>query len=492
MLYRKKSALLLTMLVSFALVYLFSSKKEQPIYAQSSGCNLVPNAAFEDLSGSSNPRLAFNSWFLANGGSGAVMSLAVENYPGGQVQSGSYAAKVTITTPGDVYLTTMPEKTAILVQPNSQYNLSVRLFSSNGVQGRLRVTEWTSTGSLAAYKTLNAGGGTGSWETLQSSFTTTPNTQYVSIRLMPESYSTVGTLIWDDPRLWKTEANKHCVDLRHYMTQVTPGFRMCQSFGNPRFCTDGWKDSYKEFVRNTSLFADSGTGAYIEGQMDWLSHSGTSATRIGIQKDYDLLEGWRCFANPGTTCGAPSSGANAHYGPQTLDIEMSLPIINNPNHTTSVTSGAYLVHGWQKLDIRRLNPNNASQPQLLGSIWHRQWAFVAPSINFGGTLGVQYNVLVIEHEGMDGNYNPIALGLNAGVRLERYWFVPGYGKVRQAGAEDSDCRSAIIAGNPVNNTICNGVFDNTGNGGLILNTQKPGDFNTPSIAPYNVVDWWID
>lgn len=431
--------------------------------AHPAGCNLALNPTFEHGTGA-----AADSWLLAKT-SGSGTSAIVSN----PVQSGSRAVQVAVTQPGDLYFTTVPERTAIAVSPNRSYLFSVRLLSSGGALAAIRVIEWTAGGAVAADSFLATGGGTGSWVTLQGSFTSSANTSFVSLRL--NHHISTGTFTWDDARFWAQTAGERCVDTRHYITQSTSGFRMCKSDNS--ICLDGWQDNYNEFIIGYQRVGVAG-----DGGRDYILHNGTSATAIGIHKNYDFdTNQWRCFANPGTACGAPASGANANYPPQFVMIAMSLPLLSNaiPNNTR--TPGAFLVADWQKFDVRELNPNDGSQPRLLGSSWSRSLAFVASSVSFEGTLGTRENVLVIEQESIRGEITPT--NLTGGERLERYFYVEGYGRVREQGMEDTDCRSTPNA------TTCNGNY-NFFQSDSIFNTSQSGNYNVNSIAPYNIVNWW--
>ncbi|MGH2538395.1 MAG: hypothetical protein ACRDHL_13445 [Candidatus Promineifilaceae bacterium] len=164
-----------------------------------------------------------------------------------------------------------------------------------------------------------------------------------------------------------------------------------------------------------------------------------------------------------------------------MDVEMSLPLLPYPGDLNpTVNSGAALAHDWQKFDIRRLNPHDASQPYKIGDTWTRLWAYIATSVSLGEDLGAQSYVLVIEEEHLPGDFVPTGGG---GTRLERYLFAVGYGKVRQMARLDTDCTQVNPANCDGNYTVAQGI--------LTLHRRSANDLGVTSIAPYNIVDWWV-
>ncbi len=429
------------------------------VMAQTTACNLAPNGAFE-RGGSAS----FDTWGLATT---PHATLSVSTNP---VQSGARALRLTVTQPGGIYVTTVPENKSIPVLPNTTYVFSIRLYSANGQQAGINAVETDINGLLVTQRWLAIGGGSGQWVTLEGSFTTASNTRYVALRLI--HHISAGTFIWDDARFWQTTAGQRCMDARHYITQSMPGFKMCSAPNYPAsgICIDGWRDQYNEYIIG-----------YTHGIRDYWTHNDASANRIGIHKNSDTQAGWRCFANAGLPCG-PSSGANATYPPQTIDLSRMLPVINSfdPN-SNRVTLGAALIHDWQRFDVRGLNPTNGAQTGPLGPIFHREYAFIAASVNFGGDLGVQQNVLVYETESTGTQ----PTGFNGGERMERYFYVMGYGRVREQGHEDTVCRANRTAAN------CDGIYDAMFPATpAIFPYRNSGDFNPNSIAPYTIVSWW--
>jgi hypothetical protein len=91
--------------------------------------------------------------------------------------------------------------------------------------------------------------------------------------------------------------------------------------------------------------------------------------------------------------------------------------------------------------------------QYLGQITASGYAFIVDRYDFGGDLGVQNNVLGIEHlSGITGN-------TENGIRYERYLYVKGYGMAYAGGWEDANCRAGIS---------CTGTYTNPVPGGFAL------------------------
>lgn len=420
-------------------------------------CNLVPNGSFEQGTGSTFDHWEYKQWT----GSG---SLSVSTYPD-ELQSGTRAPIVTVTQAGALVIRTVPEQYAISVMPNTSYTLSARLLSFNGEKAGLWIVE-SSNGILVKGTFLDNGGGTGAWETLESAFTTQPSTTHMAIRLV--HHITTGTFIWDDVSLWRIESNQRCVDMRHHIFQSTPGFKMCNGTSPSSTCVDGYKDSNSEFVLE-----------YSNGIRDFYAHTGdgSSPQRVGVHKNLDSGN-WRCFADPGELCGN-GDGSNAQYPAHTTNLTAMLPVLHTIPSSTGVTPGAQLVHGWQRKDVRVLNWIDGSQGPLIGPIWNRVWSYVLADFDFGGDVGLQTNVLVTENEGT--GVDP--LGFDGGERLERYFFVRGYGRIKQSGREDADCRVNQDA------ISCDGEYDIL-TGSNTFNIKKARDFSFSMSTPWNLVDWW--
>jgi hypothetical protein len=456
----------------------------QGAQAQEANCNLAPNPAFEQGTSTS-----ISGWSFYVGAGAGVFS--VSNFPS-PVQSGARAAQVVVTQPGDVLLYT-GEPGTIPVLPSTTYRMSARVKADPYKQAGFRVIEWTSQGTGVAdnFIAYNSGNATGDWETVEGTVTTHANSAFVSLRL--SHHVSTGTFIWDDVMFARDDAQR-CVDLRHYNTQVTPGFKLCAANhptpAVPTVCHGAIKTAGKEFLR-TQVGWD-GTNFTTQGY-DYTSHTLASRAMVGVLKTQDSINGWRCFSNTDEACGAArtSPGQNAQFPPFGLQQSLTLPVLAHATiPSTTRTSGAALIHDWQLVGVRALDPSTVQSGAVIGNIWDRTWAYVLSSFDFGGDIGVQSNVLVYESEAIGDSVSPYGFG--GGERLERYIFVRGFGIVYQEGQESSNCRSVHDA------VHCDGSYPVAApgpawfryriNGGLSI--QDPLDPSNAGAGTFNVVDWW--
>lgn len=420
-------------------------------------CNLVPNSSFEQGSGASFDDWAYKQWT----GSG---SLQGSSYPG-DLQSGSRAAVVNVSQPGAVVLRTVPESSAMAVSANTSYTASARLLSSNGAMAGLWVVEYNN-GMVVLGTFLGNGGGSGDWETLESTFTTQPTTTHIGLRLV--HHISAGQFVWDDVAIWQTVNGQRCVDVRHYVFQTTPGFKLCNGNVYSSICIDGHQHPNSEFYSE-----------YSNGIRDIYAHNGDGSPPIwvGIHKNLDAAN-WRCFADQGDQCGN-SDGTNAEYPPGSMPLNGMLPVLNTTPSNTGVTPGAQAVFSWQRGDVRIMDWFDGAQGGVIGPIWRRAWWYVLEQFDFGGDVGLQSNVLVAEFEAT--GVNP--LGFTGGERLERYFFVPGFGRLKQSGREDTDCRLNHDA------LSCEGTYDLL-TGFNTFNINRSGDFSFTMDVPWNDPGWW--
>lgn len=429
--------------------------------AQPVGCNLAPNPAFERGVPS-----AIESWGLAR--LSGTATLAVSNYPE-PAQSGARAARVDVQESGDISLRTA-EPGNISVLPGTSYRLSARLRSEPGKTAGIRVVEWNHRRGTVADRFLAFNAGTGDWETVEGTFTTTEATAFLSIRLMHHVHA--GTFYWDDVLLSLERPGERCMDIRHYLMQTTPGFKMCLD-NRPGFCHDGVKLPSGEFLREQPL------------ARDYLSHTLRSGAMVGVIKNFDAEYGaWRCFTDPGDPCDAvlAAEGENPRFPPMPLGVSIPLPVLASMG-SDRVTPGAALLHDWQPFDVRNFKPDWTSGPRI-GTIRHRTWAYLLASHTFTGNLGIHDNVLVIETE--SGGDVVRAPGVGGGSRLERYIFVRGIGLAYAEGREAPDCGASPGA------ATCNGAYAKIHPAAARFTLKTPGDypFSTDHPPSYNVVDWW--
>lgn len=432
------------------------------------GCNIAPNPAFENLVGGLP-----SQWALLKTGS-ASGTASLSTYPD-PVQSGSFSTKITVTTPGDLQWTSVPETSSIPVQGNTSYTISARLkVDSSGHSAGLRVIDWGS-GSFKQDHFLATGAATTEWQTLESTFTTHPNATHVSIRLV--HHLTSGTFYWDDVRLWKTVAGERCFDARHFVTQTTPGERWCHPIGvSQSICLDGSRNVAGEFVRDSS-----------HGGRDYVSHTGdgiSGTLGIGVVRNLDPGPGgqWRCFAEVGESC-PTGSGNNVEFPPVYAPLMSSLPVVALADPTIR-NPGAKALSDWEPIDVRELNPITGLQVgSAIGTIWNRAWGYIVPSVNFGAgsNLGTRQNVAVFEYEGIGED----PTGYGGGARLERYYYVVGVGMARAEGWQNDDCVDTPTPSN------CDGTYANNVNGVAVFGTRVPLDFQSSVNGPALVLNnWW--
>jgi hypothetical protein len=450
------------------LALLTTARTEGSAAAQAVRCNLAPDPAFEQGTAAS-----IDGWSLAV--LSGMATFAVSNYPD-PVQSGARAARVDVSQVGDIFLHTA-EPGGIPVLPATPYRLSVRLRAEAGKTAGLRVVEWSADFTTTADRFLAFSSGTGDWETVEGGFTTTSATAFVSIRLM--HHTDTGTFYWDDPMLWQDcgadgSCGERCMDVRHYVMQTTPGFRMCLDAA-PGFCIDGIKLPDKGFLREAP------------GARDYIANTGRTRDAVGVVENFDVSYGaWRCFADPGEPCDAvlKPNGQNPRFPPSPLPLSLELPVLDAVA-SDRVTPGAALLHDWRLFDVRNLNTEDWTSGPVVGTLRHRTWAFLLAKHTFSGNLGTQENVLVIEGESIGEPVPPG--GLRGGVRLERFFYVRGYGLVYGEGREDPDCEAAPGP------ATCDGTYPRLNPSPVASFTIKtPGDyaFSTDHPPSYNVVDWW--
>ncbi|HVR09923.1 MAG TPA: hypothetical protein VMW75_17905 [Thermoanaerobaculia bacterium] len=307
----------------------------------------------------------------------------------------------------------------------------------------------------------------------------------VSLRL--SHHVTAGTFIWDDVMFARDDAQR-CIDIRHYIEQTTPGFRLCFD-AQGMLCQDGIKTVGKEYLREQAGLSG---GVYAAQGYDYVSHTLASRAMQGVQKTWDNVNGWRCFANTDEQCGAArvSPGQNAQFPAYGFEQSLTLPILTTTISNNARTAGAALIHDWQRVAIRTLNPATVQSTSLIFNAYHRQWAFVLSSYNFQGSIGTQSNVLVLEDESIGATVFPYGFG--GGARLERYMYVRGLGATYAEGEDNAACMQTANAMN------CSGIYTTADPGPtpipyLIsgdLPIQNPLDPLNTGADTFNVVDWW--
>jgi hypothetical protein len=233
------------------------------------------------------------------------------------------------------------------------------------------------------------------------------------------------------------------IDVRNYIMVDSPGWKLCQS--DMACCHDGFRDEDGEWLIGTYCTS----GVYMR---DYLRRDADAPYLFGVFKNSEY-ENFRCFANPDQFCSDRND-----YPPQAVPLVMMLPILparvvsEAGGTATGVTPGATLIpeyETWRAFDERGFSATDCHDLGFHGRIWQRNWTFVVDEVDFGGDVGVQRNVWVLESE----SSGPQPGGdWRGGQRFERYWKTTAYAGVREMGAEDGDCRTSPGAG------TCDGVY----------------------------------
>ncbi len=453
--------------------------------AQTARCNLVANSAMEQ--GTST---TISNWTLYVGGGAATMSVSA--YPQA-VQSGARAAKVVVTSPGDIFLTSPEPWTglALRVEPSTSYQFSARVLAP-GSHAWLRVIQWTSTGAVNLDSWLaGASSGLSKWETVQGTILLDAQTHFVSLRLMSQ-LGVASTTTWDDA-LVSTAGTPTCVDARHYVAQTSPGLRQCADPGAPvdQVCVDGVKNANKEYVVGRRISRPPSTTWIV----DYIAHSLRSQNAISVQKDVLSPAGPfdECFSNPGEPCGnavASSLGQNVEFGVQWFPLSFLANRVSPPYPPyspmqDSPTVGASMLHDWQPADRWFATSLGGPFDDYSGRFKTRAWAHIRPTVTFGsgaGALGPQSEVLVYEEEGVA---DVDTSGFAGGCNLERYFYVRGSGVVKEERWTNAACEAAPSP------TTCDGTYPSLLATGTYFKTTA-GDLSIPNPQPSNYVlmDWW--
>jgi hypothetical protein len=448
--------------------------------AQGANCNLAPNPAFEQGTSAS-----ISSWVFAVKTGSATFSVSTFPSP---VQSGTRAAQIVVTTPGDLYLAST-EPGTIPVQKNTTYRMSVRVSSSPGKVADLRVVEWNG-GTMVADDLVANSTGLGDWETVSGTVTTGASTTAVSLRLSHRTSRSTGTFVWDDVMFARNDAQR-CIDIRHYVAQTMPGYKLCIDGSAPSTCHGAVKTAGKELLRQQVAWDGS---KYTSQGYDYNTHTLASRAMVGVQKNGGGSS-WQCYSNVDEQCGAArtSPGQNAQYAPGDVEISLTLPVLSPslplaPGHT----SGAALIHDWQRFAVRPFDPKTFQSTGLVGNIWHREWMYVIPAYAFGGTgtIGTQNDVLVIEGDSIGDIASPY--GFAGGAHFERYIFARGFGVIYQEGERNDNCSALPTA------AACDGTYSRPDPGIAVfahrvagaIPIQDPLDPANTGAGSFTIVDWW--
>jgi hypothetical protein len=145
--------------------------------------------------------------------------------------------------------------------------------------------------------------------------------------------------------------------------------------------------------------------------IDYLTRNATPPYLFGVRCTYDTGNGWRRFTNPGTQ-------QPADYPPQATPLIMGLPVLSSMSEAAVQGTLIPEYANWRAFDVE-------TNGHFQGRIWHKVYAFLLASYDFGGSLGKQTDVFVIQ-DAMTGNP---AAGTQ---RIESYFYVQGWGRARES------------------------------------------------------------
>lgn len=464
----------------------FTDEDIKPALAHSGGngsssqCNYLPNSSFEhDIT---------NNWAFVNyNGGNNNMSHNIN----GDIQSGSRSVQFNIYNPG-VYFTTTPERDGINSGSYHNFRFSIRFKAGQGQEFKLGIAEWKADKNLASYWESssfisNPTSSIDGWQDAENIFRTGPYTQYISIRLVFNT--TPGVFTFDDAMLEdKGIGGARCVDARHYFSSTSPNYRLCMETAAIN-CINGHKDyggkneyavTYrKPVVPNQSM-----------GEMhDYYVNVGSSTDKIAILKFY--LEtppgAWHCYTNNSISCS--NTTGNAVRGTQLIPVMSILTpldwvgVYNNP---AARTNSATETMPWGASWNSKYDPTTGLLTANTGaSLTNRTSMFLLKSYNFGGQIGLRTNVLVVEEEqlgtlkeqapGGQVVYTPV-------IRLERYFYVRGLGRVAQQGFIDKTCNTGDLSG-------CGDTYAPE-HPLVIWNIRVTGEIYAPVTSTLFNADWW--
>ena len=154
----------------------------------------------------------------------------------------------------------------------------------------------------------------------------------------------------------------------------------------------------------------------------------SSNQTIGVIRSFDTADGLRCFANTSAPCAAPS---NATFVPEGIPVIIGLqkiagtdlaPFENSNGSPKGIITGSFSPQHGQYTPFA----NNYMNGGCLQSGGNWTYAFTeviyATAIDFKGDIGVKDAVIVDEYE------------MGPPAHVERYFYVHGYGRVREGSA----------------------------------------------------------
>lgn len=268
------------------------------------------------------------------------------------------------------------------------------------------------------------------------------------------------------------------IDVVDYITQVPPAI-ICQA--NGAYCLNGYWNQYGEFVYVSS----NGTVDYIARSTN---ASTTPALPVGIIRNIDGTGApLRCFASPGQPCTAPPSSSNmpeklpkiflvnvvswaTEQASENTDIVNGQPVPNGTPRTT--IAGAVTFSGWQSFDW--VNMDSSGNQTRQGSVDNLVTAVYVLGVQFGGDIGTRDALVIDEQEGNSGIPN----------HIERFFYVKGWGRVREAVSYWNVNTNQYNAG-PFVNSIRNTLSSTLQGNGITPPAINP----PPNCCPQGSAPW---
>lgn len=199
-----------------------------------------------------------------------------------------------------------------------------------------------------------------------------------------------------------------------------PNLRMCAEYDH-NFC---WSQKETSPGRISNVRTDTLLQVYSENTLQHM---------FGVFKDsqHNQATPWaRCFSDISGSC-TPGTPAGS------IDSNPTLPIVKASDlDIHKVTPVGVDFARLRTFYSNKINPNTCEVASVGDAGVTSNRGFIVDSYDFGGNLGVQKNVFVIEGVGgtPTGATDPFK-----GMRFERYFVARGYGAVIEEGYEDTAC-----------------------------------------------------
>jgi hypothetical protein len=214
------------------------------------------------------------------------------------------------------------------------------------------------------------------------------------------------------------------VDMRNYMVQPLNGSMLCQA-DNQLCLTSYLNTTDGEFET-----------IYTNTIHDYVAVTGSNS-RIGVIRSYQNGQGLglRCFSNPGAICSSPPNSQDVpeavplFFTTNVVSLQTELASENSDGSPMRPIQGAVSPSNGQYLQfgINYLDTSTCAQTYFAA-----QNAFVygvyVTGVQFGGNVGTQDAMVIDEYETAGGS----TPGIDS--HVERYFYVRGLGRVREAAA----------------------------------------------------------